>query len=148
MKPYEKLLQFWRANREILGKPASPTEITALEDRFGVRFPEDFRDYLLNALPGPGVDMDANRTTWWGVSRIAKQAGHYRGLEAGDRDSNPHKYLVFSDFLIESHDWAIACGETEQRGKIVVLDSPSDRIVADDFATFVDLNIADDDSLC
>jgi len=148
MRPHEALLQFWLEAENGIDTPhASEAEVAKLEVHFGVRFPEDFRDYLLNAAPRLGESMDKNLTTWWDISRIAsEQAINSQPIAIDGDPANPHKYLIFADYMIWCWAWAIACGDTDQRGKIMVLgDSPG--IVADNFATFVDFRIEDIDSL-
>lgn len=150
MTPHEVLLRFWAATgTKISGKPAREAEIAKLEAHFDVRLPSDFRTYLLKAAPRIGETMDDNLVTWWDVSRIAsEQMINERPVIVDGDTANTHKYLIFADYLIWSWAWAIACGDTDQRGKIVVLGDPArERIVADDFATFVDLRIKDDSSL-
>ena len=50
------------------------------------------------------------------------------------------KYLFFADYAIWCWAWAIACGEDENHGRVVVI-SGQDRFVANSFAQFVDLYI-------
>ena len=150
MKPHEALLRFWsESDAKIKGAPAREAEIAKLETRFDVRFPEDFRAYLLNAVPRLGESMDDNLVTWWSTSRIASdQTINDQPITVDGDPANAHKYLIFADYLIWSWAWAIACGDTDQRGKIIVLGNPQrERVVADDFAAFVDLSIRDHDSL-
>ena len=148
MKPHEALRQFWSATGlKAIGAPASQSEVEALETRFAVRLPDDFRDYLLKAMPRAGLPIDKNLTTWWEVSRIAsEQTMNGEALIVDGDPANPHRYLLFADHMIWAWAWAIACGETDQRGNIMEI-GDRNRIVADNFATFVALNIADDDAL-
>jgi hypothetical protein len=148
MKPYEALLKVWsEVGEQLHEKPASPAEIAELEVLFGVHLPEDFRDYLLYALPRSGVELDRRMTTWWGAPRIASdQSMNGQAIAVDGNSSNPHRYLIFADHLIWCWAWAIACGDTDQRGKVIEI-GHLDRVVANDFASFVNLNIHDDDSL-
>jgi hypothetical protein len=141
MKPYEKLLKFWaETSAGISGSPADASDVAQLETRLGVSFPNDFRDYLLHAVPYVGEAMDANMTTWWNISRIASEQDEYAASWPEAQKGNPHGYIIFADYMIWCWGWAIACGNTEERGKIIVLHE-KDRDVANDFATFIDKSI-------
>lgn len=51
-KPYEQLRKYWASVESGVETPTrTEAEIAALEARYDVRLPADFRDYLLNACP-------------------------------------------------------------------------------------------------
>jgi hypothetical protein len=56
------------------------------------------------------------------------------------------KYLFFADYMIWCWAWAIACGDDEDRGRIVVVGA-SDNFVADSFGQFVDRYIKNTQSV-
>ena len=71
MKPYLKLQRYWEdTGSKIAIVEHSEEEVASVERRHGVRFPDDFREYLLLRCPRDEDSMDANGATWWTLDRI------------------------------------------------------------------------------
>lgn len=151
MKPYEQLQAAWR--REDLPydriAPGAEADVAALSARYAVELPVDFRDYLLHACPaldnggGAGGGWDGAYAAWWGLDRICSVAEeHPSALGDALLDHERATALFFADHMDWSCAWAICWGPGANHGKIVVA-SGRDRIVADDFASFVDQFLAD-----
>lgn len=52
MKPYQKLQQHWRSiDSAVTTVELSPETVARLEARYGVRLPDDLREYLLHSCP-------------------------------------------------------------------------------------------------
>jgi hypothetical protein len=145
MRPHEKLKRYcvWSPWGE--GVPTvklDETSVTSLEGRYAIQIPPDFREYLLQSCP-------ANEN----ASTISRFGGHLLESKQSQTSVNmrsrirpyqrTHKYLFFADYSIWCWAWAIACGEDDNRGRIVVISGTSDRFVADSFAEFVDRYIED-----
>jgi hypothetical protein len=82
-------------------------------------------------------------TTWWSLDRIKNVANEYEHpIRNAVIARDAAKYLFFADYSIWCWAWAIACGDDENWGRVVVI-SGNDRIVADSFAQFVDRYIDD-----
>jgi hypothetical protein len=102
---------------------------------------------LLNACPNCDYVMDDFHGIWWSLARIKNIPNEYEhniGEPAVARSAAT--YLFFADYLIWSSAWAIACGDDENRGRIVSIGSP-DRFVADSFAEFVERYVKNDPDL-
>lgn len=70
MKPYQKLQRHWRnAKANISTVEMSHESVDRLEASYGIRFPDDFRDYLLHSCPKDDSAFDEN-TTWWPLNRL------------------------------------------------------------------------------
>ncbi|MDB5159652.1 MAG: Cell wall assembly/cell proliferation coordinating protein [Mucilaginibacter sp.] len=141
MKPYQKVHAYWGADAE--ASPPVPetriSEIASLEARWGIRFPADFRDYLLRACPGAGFELwDDDDTTWWSMDRLKLIDEEYdQPLSAPDLDKERGSAVFFADYMIWCLAWAVCCGPGPNYGRVLVV-SGADRFVADDFAGFVD----------
>ncbi len=155
-KPYQRLQRFWQETRDPKDDPRSSfrtpstfragnTEaaVAALEFKYQITIPTDFRDYLLHGMP-LGENWDSWGTNWWWLDRI-------RSVREEFPDQAPHasvahladKTLFFADWLIWCGAWAIVCSDGPERGKIVCQWSEKPAIVADNFGDFVERYIVD-----
>jgi hypothetical protein len=143
LRAYRKLQRHWRKTRARIGTVAlSSQAIRDLERRYDIKLPDDFRDFLLNSCPRDS-DFDSDNIIWWPLDRIKNIVDEYPHKITDETiASNAAKYLFFADYCIWCWAWAIACGDDENRGRVVVI-SGQDRFVADSFAQFVDLYIDD-----
>jgi hypothetical protein len=141
MSPVDQLIFWWGEARA----PDVPDgELDALETRYSIRFPDDFRAYLKAAMPS-GNDWDPEGTKWWPLSEIKsvrEECDDWEATSALDSD----RLLIFADFLIWSYAWAIDCSGGENRGKVAVI-SGNDRYVADNFDDFVKCYLRGDPSI-
>jgi hypothetical protein len=141
LSPLERLLFWW----DRAPAPDPPErEIRALEERYSVRLPEDFRGYLFAAMPH-GNEWDAEGTRWFPVADIKslrEECADWDTVSALDSD----KLLVFADFLIWCYAWAIDCSDTANRGKIALI-TGNDHYVAGSFDEFLDRYLRDDAAL-
>ncbi len=120
------------------------SEVTALETKYNVRIPEEFREYLLRCCPDEEFDIDESMTAWWPVSRIRNIPDEYdRKIDHPIIQAHADTFLFFADFLIWAPAWAIACGDGENRGRVVAIGGGEDRFVADSFGEFVERFIGD-----
>jgi hypothetical protein len=122
--------------------------IAALEIRYGVRLPDEFRAYLSIAAPRHQF-MDNETISWWSVRDIKSLAEECASWEpgwGGDAvEAEQHGYLVFADYLIWCWAWAICCVEGPHYGRIAVIrGSPPDTFVADDLSAFIGMALHDD----
>lgn len=98
---------------------------------------------MLHAAPN-GEWMDDDYITWWSPDRIKNiseecgsepPSGHWHPAIEGVRDH----YLVFADYLVWCHAYAICCSDGPNRGKIALIGGEPDEFIADDFTTFVEM---------
>jgi len=143
LKPYQKLKRYWDdTGAGIDTIELAAEQVEGLEQRYGIRLPSDFREYLLCSCPD-GEVYEEDLTSWWSLDRIRnipEEYNHEIVDNAIARDAA--KYLFFADYSLWCFAWAIACGEDENRGKILIV-SGRDRFVADSFSQFVDRYVAD-----
>ena len=137
--PYKRLIKHWeKTNHNIKFGPVHEETVVALEQRYEIEIPEDFRTYLLNCCPDPEHDeMDENYVTWWPLHRIKnipEECMHRIKLREIAVDSE--MYLFFADHLLWCWAWAICCKSGENYGRIAEIGN--DRFVANSFAEFVD----------
>jgi SMI1 / KNR4 family (SUKH-1) len=147
LKPYEKLKRYWIDTGVAVDAVAlSEQQLEGLERKYGVRLPDDLRDYLRYSCPvdeSVGDDL----VCWWPLDRIKNIVDELPGGitdETIARDAA--KYLFFADYSIWCWAWATACGDDENRGRVACI-SGRDRFVADSFAQFVDLFVQDSSKL-
>ncbi len=156
MKPYEKLQRYWRETDAYMETIAvSHAQVETLEKRYGVRLPEDFRDYLLHLCPKDDFQGDGstNTTTWWPLERIKNVVEELAqmdsnsgfGTEITDKiiARDAAKYIFFADYMIWMWAWAICCDESKNRGKVAVIGGSPDRFVAGNFGHFVEMYVED-----
>lgn len=61
---------FWAGSGPHTTVPAdADRQVKALEQRYGLRLPEEFRDYLLHAAPGAPY-MDDDLIQWWSIAEV------------------------------------------------------------------------------
>ena len=138
--PVQRLLHWW--DREPTA--ALDAELRALEQRYAIKLPEDFRRYLEAAMP-EGNEWDDEGTRWFPLADIRslrEECANWDSDSALDSD----RLLVFADYLIWCYAWAVDCSETENRGKVALI-TGKDHYVADSFDAFVELYIRDDQIL-
>ena len=141
LKPYERLRKHWDdTNAGIDTISHDESEVAALEARYGIRLPDDFREYLLLGCPREEwSEWDRALVIWWGLHRILNILDEYDrwpAIKNPDVLASAAKYLFFADYSIWCWAWAIDCIETANRGRIAVIGS-SDCFVAGSFAEFV-----------
>lgn len=148
---YEALSTHWA-----LSDPSNYTrrgtsrDVEALEKRYSLRLPEDFRAYLIHAAPSTTF-MDDIGTQWWPPSEIKSISDECPDGPAGqinhEIEQEKDAYLVFSDYLIWCYAWAICCSNGPNRGKIALIGGLPDTIVANNFRHFLLLELADDQAI-
>jgi hypothetical protein len=138
LSAHKKLVRYCLESGDDINWGRSDEEAVAeLETRYGINFPADFREYLLEICP-TDFQMDHNWTQWWSLSQIKSIPESYRHrLTDAEIAANAAGYLFFADYLIWSWAWAICCLAGSNYGRVVVI-SGKDRFVANSFAEFID----------
>ena len=120
--------------------------VDAFEQSNSLALPSDFKAYLIFACP-QRTYWDHIGTQWWALDEIKSVAEEcpdwppkHLGLEV---KQEPDQYLVFADFLIWCYAWAICCSNSENRGKVAIVGSGHNCIVAGSFREFLVLELAD-----
>ena len=112
-------------------------DIAALEARYDLRLPEDFRDHLLRIGPGTREVWDNEDVLWWPTGRLRNVVDEYEHpVENPQVAREADKYVFFADLMIWCWAWAICCSDGPNRGKVVVF-SEAQRFVADSFSDFL-----------
>ncbi len=112
-------------------------EIAALESRYGITLPHDFRFYLQESAPAD-ENWDAEDGNWWPVRRIKNVPDEYEHAVDEPIARNAAKHLFFMDYSIWSWAWAISCADDETRGKVALIGGQPDGYVANSFGEFVE----------
>lgn len=114
-------------------------QIAAIEKRYSLRLPQQFRNYLETTVPqAEYCGMDDEYFEWWPTARIKNIPDEYphplcNDIIAGQSE----KYLFFADYLIWCWAWAISCTQDANRGKVALINGLTDQFVADNFDDFV-----------
>jgi hypothetical protein len=148
---FEALARFWASSDPKSYSPGcTEAQAEALEDRYSIRLPEDFRSYLLTAAPRTTY-MDDIGTQWWAAGEIKSIADECPDGPPGrvndEIEREKHAYLIFSDYLIWCYAWAICCSDGPNHGRIALIGGPPDAFVADSFRQFLLLELTDDLSI-
>ncbi len=122
--------------------------VAAIEARYAVTLPEDFRRYLVEACPD-NDRWDNDNTAWWGLKEIKSLGEDYAHPVTGELAGHvKDKYLVFADYMVWCWAWVIACADDEHRGKVAIIGASPDRFVADSFDDFLRIYAEDPIQLC
>jgi hypothetical protein len=151
LKPYQKLAQYWATtDAGVVTTAVSEAKVVALEAKYGVQFPPDFREYLRSICPANESDaLDHECTDWWSLDRITSvRAECNYPVKNKELWGNEDKYIIFADGYIWCWAWAISCSDDENRGRIAIIGLDDDRFVASSFQEFIDLYIQDYYSVC
>lgn len=138
MVPYLTLRAWWSetgAGIETRGAPEA--EIAALENRYRVSLPHEFREYLKLGAPKK-ENWDAEDGNWWPIERIKNVPDEYDHPVSEVIRRNAPQHLIFLDYSIWACAWAISCADDETRGRVAIIDGLRDGYVADSFGEFVE----------
>lgn len=135
--PHHKLIRYWEeTNLNIAFGPSSEDSVAALEKRYGIAFPEDFRAYLLE-VSLEDDQLDEHCTEWWSLQRIKNIPDEYEyPIENPEITQDSQFYIFFADYMFWCWAWAICCKPGKNYGRIVQIGT--DRFVAENFAEFID----------
>ncbi|KQM76838.1 hypothetical protein ASE70_08760 [Sphingomonas sp. Leaf22] len=133
---WRTLVAWWdRTRSDIPIAGASDEAIEALERRYDIILPPDFRAYLANAVPSCD-DIDCEIGTWWPLGRIRNIPEEYPHPVGGAVRDQGRRTLFFLDYSFWCCAWAICCEPGDDWGKVLLI-SGGDQIVADSFSDFV-----------
>lgn len=143
MPPHLILRSWWFRTSAGIDTSATPESVVAaLEARYGITLPDDFRDYVKEAVP-TAENWDAEDGNWWPVSRIKNIPEEYGQVVGEPIAKNASKHLFFLDYSIWCWAWAISCADDETRGKVALIGGSPDGYVADSFTEFVERYTSD-----
>jgi hypothetical protein len=145
---YEALSTHWALSDPNTYTPRGMSpDVEALERRYSLQLPADFRAYLIHAAPSTTF-MDDIGTQWWAPREIKSISDECPDGPPGKSNHEIEKekdaYLVFSDYLIWCYAWAICCSNGPNRGKVALIGGLPDTFVADSFRDFLRLELIDD----
>jgi SMI1 / KNR4 family (SUKH-1) len=128
-----RFLASWFAGSAEPRTGASEADVREFEGRHALRLPAEFEAYIRRANGMQSGEMDSERLIrFYGIDEMAPLAGDEVG---GDHYAG---YFVFADFMIGSHEYAIALAGPHY-GKVAIADDTGPpRIVAESFVDFMD----------
>ncbi|HEX8644292.1 MAG TPA: hypothetical protein VF702_10315 [Allosphingosinicella sp.] len=104
----------------------------AIESRYGLRIPGDFRRFLIEAPLAEELTDEAG-TSWWPLARIRslpEEYGHEIASPAIAAEAGA--YLFFADYLCWCWAWAVCCSDGPNRRRVALIGGPDD-FVAESF---------------
>jgi hypothetical protein len=140
-----RLRQKWLADPQLrLAPPASQESLAAFEAKFSVRLPAIVRDvYRMADGFAPAGEVDAELFRFWPLSEV-EPVSTYEGGEYSFEGAEA--WFLFVDHMQWS--WAYVCNLTDEQGPVALIGVVGDPVVvADTFAEFLELYIADDERL-
>lgn len=145
----DTLLRWWDATGAgIKTRCVSASEIERFEQRYAVRLPASFQDYVSAACPVEDPSYDNELTNWWPFESLCTVAEGYEHELAPAISRYRDKLVLFADYSIWCWGWAINCAAGVDQGKVAVIaGNAHDRFVADSFGSFVNKYVEDDASV-
>ena len=127
-----QFLASWTAGSAEPRSGVPEAELTKFEERHCVRLPVEFKTYLRRANGMQQDDMDSERLIrFYGIDEILRAPN-------GDVHGGDHAaYFVFADFMIGSHEYAIALVGPHYGEIAIVDDTGPPRPVANSFVDFM-----------
>jgi SMI1 / KNR4 family (SUKH-1) len=162
MQPaYQQLAQHWKLTFVNLAGDVSPEAIRAFEVSHQLAFPSDFREYLihLGGMNGArGDETDSKLFSFWPLAEMRSVAAEYPGEEfPPNHPPSPDCCIVFADFMIDSHHFALRCAPAHPAARASVAGAGAGEIfffggnavakIADSFTQFVRIYISDDKAI-
>ena len=139
--PVEALLRWLHGGSVPEIAKDAEARVAALESRYGIRAPNDFRRYLIAAPRFETTDDEL--TAWWTLDRISSIADEYEHVIANPAiAAEAGAYLFFADYMIWAWAWAVCCSDGPNRGRIAFIGEP-DGFVADSFSEFAERYLRD-----
>jgi hypothetical protein len=128
----DEFLGSWVAGSAEPRSGVTEVELANFEELHGVRLPVAFRTYLLRANGMQQGEMDSEHLIrFYGIDEIARVPMGKLG-----RDDQTG-YFVFADFMIGSHEYAIALAGPRYGEIVIVDDAEPPRQVAESFPDFM-----------
>jgi len=142
MESHHALRRWWTdTGADIRAAGASDEAIVALEGRYDLVVPEDFRAYLRDTVPAAD-NWDEEMGNWWPVARLRTLPEEYPHPVDLPLPNDGRRFLFFLDHCVWCWAWAISCEDDETRGQVMLIGG-NDRIVAHSFTEFVARYTAD-----
>ena len=101
-----ELLEHWQATGIPLNVGASAEQIAAVEQQCGMRIPDVLRSLYQAANGMAHEESDLQFFSFWPVEQLVSEATAWR-VPAGE------SVLLFGDFLMASHAYAVRCAGLE-----------------------------------
>ena len=132
-----QLQEYWaKSSSSVAASRSSESAVKDLEERYGVKLPDDFRLYLLESSPEPN-NLDESCTYWWPLAEIKNIPDEYKhDLHNAEVAVEAASYLFFADYMVWCWAWAICCKPGKNFGHIVQVGT-GEIEVARSFSEFV-----------
>lgn len=137
----DRLLNHWQMNgTKPAASKASADDVTSWEAQYGVRLPDDLREYVTKVngiLFGEQLEFDDNLNTLLPLSAIKPES------EWSNREAPPNRFVI-ADHCISCFWWTVDLDAERHSETAVSLSGTSDgkpRTVATSMAEFLDMYI-------
>jgi SMI1/KNR4 family protein SUKH-1 len=126
-----ELVNKWQAAGTVVGEGASGADIRSFEAKFNVELPDDVRAYLKRVDGMASRDYPEDLIRFWQLNEFecARASEGQGAVFVG--------WLVFADFLIDSHFYAFRAGRSSA-GEVAIGGGEELLPVASSFAEFID----------
>ena len=138
----ESLKQFWMQQGGIkLKLGASETELLTFENKYDVRLPEDFKDYLSKVNGFDDSDVDEEFIIFLPIDEIEPLSINW------SQSPEAKSYFIFADWSISCHVYAIKLTKDTKFDNPIIIgfnDNKSPTQIADSFSEFAQSYIKND----
>jgi len=131
----ERLKDHWRRDFVSTRPGATEAEMAAFEEKYGVRMPDDLRDYFATVN---GFDLDKtgfcdeNCFSFFPLEKVVPLSNEWW------KDSEGNSYFILVDFMISSHVYGIQLGKDSENPVFVAYPRDHPIRIGDSFSDFVE----------
>jgi hypothetical protein len=126
----------------------SRAELDSFEAKHDVVLPEDLRDYFFCVNGMPPDEVDDGMIRFWTVQEVQPVVLGAPAFSDPSYIQNPKSLLLFADYSIWTHAYAIRLGSVPMKtNEVVIIGYESPVVICKCFSEFVDRYLTDKDLL-
>ncbi len=138
----QRLKAHWIVENPNMNFGINEAEIQTWEQQHNLSLPQDFREYLKFVCSPDELGVDDGWLYFWPFSKMQTVAEYYNKAS----DEKAQSLLVFADFMIISHHYAVELSSTSSASAPIYI-VESDKQVAISLSEFIELHLSGDEEI-